>query len=173
MDRMLLLTEKKKKKTWNQLWCSVSSLTAWHVLFPSGPMRFILSGGLISRIQHGSGWSCRMHKYSISTILIPESYHLYATWRCTCLGSWVPCWRKGFFFSVEGSKGSPSLPLAWLLQIKSASRRSLAVASLSLEAAGAPSSLSHSRTAWQDFHVNYVQTWAVSKVTVCEIFAFS
>lgn len=62
--------------------------------------------------QHGYRCSCRMH--SISTVLIPESYHLYATWRCTCLGSWVPCWRWQFFQRslVYSSKVSPSLP--WL-----------------------------------------------------------
>lgn len=103
--------------------------TVRHILFFTGPMQFIIYGVLISRIHHGSRCSCRMHKYSISTILIPESYHLYAAWRCTCLGSWAPCWRWQFLSAAWSRvKGQPISPLTWLVQIKSASRRSLAVA---------------------------------------------
>lgn len=151
--------------------------TGRHMLCFTGPMQRVLSGVLISRIQHGSRCSCRMHKYSISTILIPESYHLYATWTCTCLGSWVPRWRRQFF-STAWSRVQRAAHLSpdVTFKIKSASRRSLA-SSLSLGAVGAPSSQSHRKAAWQAFHVNYCmcrpeQFWML-KVAVHVIFAFS
>lgn len=138
-DRKMLLKEKEHRK---QLWSicillivscnsvySVFCLTLRHISFFTGPMQFILSGVFISRIHHGSHCSCRMHKYSISTILIPESYHLYA-------GGSAPVWGAGFLadadsFSAQSGlvfKGQPISPLTWLVQIKSALRRSLAVA---------------------------------------------
>lgn len=92
-------------------------------------MQFILSGILIFRLQHGSRYSCRILKYWVSTVLIPDRYHLYAMWRCTCFGSWVPCWCWQFSSTAgSGFKGQPFCPLPWLVQIKSASCHSLAIA---------------------------------------------
>lgn len=171
MDRMLLLTEKKKNMKSTlvfslQSHCMTCTISQWsHAVYSIRGAHFQNPTRIWLELQNAQVQHQHHPNPRKLSFVCHVEVHLFGE-----LGSLL---TQGVFFSVEGSKGSPSLPLAWLLQIKSASRRSLAVASLSLEAAGAPSSLSHSRTAWQDFHVNYVQTWAVSKVTVCEIFTFS
>ena len=111
MDIKLLLKEKKHREqlcsicilliiSYNSVY-SVFCMTLRHTFF-TGPMQFILSGVFISRIQHGSHCSGKMHKYSISTILIPESYHLYAS-------GGAPVWGAGFLADADGFSAQPGL----------------------------------------------------------------